>query len=90
VHQQPFVNQPPLNAYPANPGVRNSSTGFLFEEFSGEALQDAIARALRAYSNRSAWTERILRGMARDYSWTASAQEYRELYQAHHTVAEHE
>lgn len=27
--QQPFNTQAPLNAYPANPGVRNSSTGFL-------------------------------------------------------------
>jgi starch synthase len=68
----------------------DTSTGFLFEEYTGEALQEAITRALAAYSNRPAWTERILRGMSKDYSWTASAQEYRELYQAHHTVAEHE
>jgi alkaline phosphatase len=27
--QQPFVGQAPLNTYPANPSVRNSSTGFL-------------------------------------------------------------
>jgi starch synthase len=68
----------------------DSGTGFLFEEFAGYALQGAVTRALQAYSNRTAWTERILRGMAKDYSWNASAQAYRELYQAHHTVAEHE
>ncbi len=67
----------------------DSSTGFVFEEFTGEALRGAITRALAAFSNRPAWTERILRGMAKDYSWNASAQAYRELYQAHHTVAEH-
>ncbi|MEO5924853.1 MAG: glycogen synthase GlgA [Bryobacteraceae bacterium] len=67
----------------------DSSTGFVFEEFTGEALQGAVTRALQAFANRSAWTERILRGMAKDYSWNASAQAYRELYQAHHTVAEH-
>jgi alkaline phosphatase len=27
--QQPFIGQSPLNAYPANPNVRNASTGFL-------------------------------------------------------------
>ncbi len=27
--QQPFVSQAPLNSYPANPNVRNASTGFL-------------------------------------------------------------
>jgi len=27
--QQPFVGQAPLNTYPANPSVRNASTGFL-------------------------------------------------------------
>ncbi len=68
----------------------DSGTGFLFEEFAGHALQGAITRALQAYANRSVWTERMLRGMAKDYSWNTSAQAYRELYQAHHTVAEHE
>jgi len=67
----------------------DSSTGFLFAEFTAEALQGAIAQAMRAFANRTAWTDRIHRGMARDYSWDVSALAYRELYQAHHTVTEH-
>lgn len=66
----------------------DSGTGFLFEEFTPEALQAAITRALRAFSNRAAWTGRIHRGMAKDFSWDASAQAYRDLYQSHRTVTE--
>jgi starch synthase len=64
------------------------STGFLFEEFTAEGLQGAIARALNAFTNRPAWTARVLRGMAKDFSWNASAQAYRDLYQSHRTVTE--
>jgi starch synthase len=66
----------------------DSSTGFLFEEFSAAALEGAITRALAAYAHREAWTARMLRGMGKDYSWAASARLYRELYQAHHTVTD--
>lgn len=66
----------------------DSGTGFLFEEFTPAALQAAITRALHAFSNRTAWIDRIHRGMAKDFSWDASAQKYRDLYQAHATVTE--
>ncbi len=51
----------------------DSGTGFLFEEFAGYALEAPITRALQAYSNRASWTERMQRGMVKDYSWNASA-----------------
>ncbi len=66
----------------------DTSTGFLFEEVSSAALQLALTRALAAFSNRTAWTERILRGMGKDFSWDASAQAYRDLYKSHATVTE--
>lgn len=66
----------------------DSATGFLFDTFSAEALRGAITRALAAYAHREAWTARMLRGMAKDYSWTASARLYRDLYQAHQTVTD--
>jgi starch synthase len=66
----------------------DSSNGFLFQEFSAEALQSAIAEALAAYPHRDAWTRRIAAGMTRDFSWNASAAAYRDLYQAHRTVTD--
>jgi starch synthase len=66
----------------------DTGTGFLFEEFAPEALQAAIVEALGAFSNRTAWRERVQRGMAKDFSWDASAQAYRDLYQSHGTVTE--
>jgi starch synthase len=66
----------------------DSTTGFPFTDFTAAAFQGAIADALAAYSNRTAWTDRMLRGMAKDFSWDASAQDYRDLYMAHSTVTE--
>jgi starch synthase len=67
----------------------DETTGFLFEDFTPVALQGAIADALAAFESRVAWTERMLAGMAKDYSWDASAQAYRDLYRSHRTVTEH-
>ncbi len=66
----------------------DSSTGFLFEEFSAEALQGALADALAAFPNRAAWNDRMVAGMTRDFSWNASALAYRDLYLAHRTVTD--
>ncbi len=66
----------------------DSGTGFLFNEYTPDALQAVIAQALQAYGNRTAWTDRIHRGMAKDFSWDASAQAYRDLYQSHGTITE--
>jgi starch synthase len=66
----------------------DSTTGFLFDALTPEALQAAITDALVAFQNGPAWNQRILRGMAMDYSWDASAQAYRELFQARRTITE--
>jgi len=58
----------------------DSSTGFKFAEYSPEALAGAIGEALQAWRSRDAWTERMRRGMAKDFSWEASAAEYQRLY----------
>jgi len=54
--------------------------GFLFEEFTAEALWDAISRALDAYADRALFKKLMRRGMSCDFSWHASAQKYLELY----------
>ncbi len=58
----------------------DSSTGFKFTEYSPEALAGAIDEALRAWQFRDEWVERMRRGMAKDFSWEASAAEYQTLY----------
>lgn len=58
----------------------DSATGFKFAEFSPRALAGAIGEALHAWQFRDAWTERMRLGMARDFSWDASAAEYQRLY----------
>jgi starch synthase len=56
------------------------ATGFKFLDYNGKALLDAIRQACRGWTDRKAWTAMMLRGMRKDYSWTASAGEYSRLY----------
>ena len=58
----------------------DSTTGFKFGEYSSRALAGAIGEALHAWQFREAWTERMRRGMAKDYSWEASAAAYQRMY----------
>ncbi|GAB4322884.1 MAG: glycogen synthase GlgA [Candidatus Zixiibacteriota bacterium] len=59
----------------------NTGTGFVFEEYSAEAMVNAIARALRAYRNPQRWVAIRARGMASDFSWARSAAQYEDLYE---------
>jgi starch synthase len=58
----------------------DETTGFKFQEYSGAALVEAIQRALEVWQNQTAWRAMMLAGMARDFSWDASAAEYSALY----------
>jgi len=62
---------------------RNPSegTGFAFHEYDAGELKDAISRALAAFAERGRWGAIVRRGMARDFSWEASAREYVVLYE---------
>jgi len=57
-----------------------ASNGFVFEEYTPEALWDAITRALSAYEDRASWKKLMRRGMSCDFSWQVSVQKYLELY----------
>ncbi len=63
--------------YTANP---DEGTGFVFQDKTPEACQEAIGRALDTYYDKAAWRTLQERGMIADFSWTASAQEYVSLY----------
>lgn len=56
------------------------STGFKFRQYSGPALLDALKTALSVYNHPDRWTAMMKAGMAKDFSWTASAAQYRNLY----------
>ena len=56
-------------------------TGFKFEEYTGAALLGAVAQALDEFGRPEQWSARMLRAMAKDFSWTVSALEYSKLYQ---------
>jgi starch synthase len=58
----------------------DDSTGFKFRDYSGDALLEALRQALRAFGNKEQWVRRMRRGMEKDFSWSASAGEYVELY----------
>ena len=53
----------------------------VFKEYDPSELLDCIKRALSIYKDKKAWTKLMKNGMARDFSWEASAKKYVELYQ---------
>lgn len=62
--------------------VHDGITGFSFYEFSAGALWDAIQRATYIYNvDRDSWRDIQLNGMNADFSWSRSAQGYRQLYE---------
>jgi starch synthase len=59
---------------------KGKGTGFLFEEYEGEALLKCIQDALAFYRNKRSWKSLMKRGMKKDFSWKKSAKEYLALY----------
>ena len=55
-------------------------TGFTFAAYTARALVGALDRALAGYVDPDRWQAIQRRGMAADFSWNASAQQYVELY----------
>jgi starch synthase len=55
-------------------------TGFKFSDYNGEALLATIKQALLAYQDPSSWQTLMRNGMARDFSWGASARDYSKVY----------
>lgn len=61
--------------------VTGEGTGFSFHELSGEALLGTLRWALHVFHNDpERWHRLQQSGMARDFSWTASARAYLEAY----------
>jgi starch synthase len=58
----------------------DDSTGFKFRDYSGDALLETVRQALKAYRDLNQWVQRMRLGMEKDFSWSASAGQYVELY----------
>lgn len=60
----------------------DSSTGFKFRPYSGDAMLGALRDALTTYwTEPERWQSMVREGMRRDFSWATSAAHYLDLYQ---------
>ncbi|PWT72402.1 MAG: glycogen synthase GlgA [Proteobacteria bacterium] len=59
-----------------------SATGFVFGPMSQQGFLGAISRAVTAYHDKKVWRQLQKTGMARDFSWDVSAQQYISLYES--------
>jgi starch synthase len=57
------------------------ATGFVFHDYSPEALLEALERALAAFQDRRRWRALQRAGMKEDHSWDRSAREYVRIYE---------
>ncbi|MDO9547612.1 MAG: glycogen synthase [Candidatus Marinimicrobia bacterium] len=57
-----------------------SGNGFVFENYSADDLIKSVRNAVSVYYDKDEWRHIMLNGMAADFSWQQSAQQYVELY----------
>ena len=60
----------------------SSGTGFKFKEYAGADLLKTVQRALTVFANQSTWKKLMRAGMAKDFSWEASAKKYLQVYRS--------
>ena len=60
----------------------NQGTGFKFVNYDGPSLLQAVREALRVFREPKVWQQLQKNGMAKDFSWKASAAAYVTLYEA--------
>jgi starch synthase len=60
--------------------VIDGDTGFLFDDFTAEAFDGAMDRAISLFADPAALRRRIVRAMRSDFSWSTPLAEYDEVY----------
>jgi glycogen synthase len=60
--------------------ISDGITGFLFDEYSAEALEQALRRTLARYAVASAWEAHVRAAMSAAFGWERSVARYREAY----------
>ncbi len=63
-----------------DPGT-GTGTGFVFDDYSPQALLGTLRWALGVFQDREAWARIQAAGMAEDNSWDASARRYVDVYE---------
>ena len=58
----------------------SKGNGFIFRDYSPEALVSAIKEAVNAYNNKKTWKQVMQRIMNLDFSWQVSALKYDAAY----------
>jgi starch synthase len=60
----------------------DATTGFKFRDYSPVELLGCVRQAIAAWKDPKGWQARVVRSMAKDFSWDASAREYQKLYRS--------
>jgi starch synthase len=60
--------------------VEDGITGFAFDAYTPEALQETTFRALDVFRHPTKWQAIMRQGMARDFSWERSVSSYLDVY----------
>jgi len=58
----------------------NAQNGFIFDEYSKEALVKTIKKSIASFKEKAKWGELVKKAMQYNFSWEASAKKYLELY----------
>lgn len=68
--------------------VTEGKTGFLFDDYSSQALIEAVNKALITYSGHgeTSFDSMVVAAMQADFSWDSSAREYKKLYEKVHAL----
>ncbi len=61
-------------------GTNEEGSGFVFHEYTVEALIETIQRASLMYRNYRRWRPLMVRAMLKNFSWAESAVKYEEVY----------
>lgn len=59
----------------------NAKNGYIFDVYSKAELLKTIKRAVKDFKLKKKWQDLALRGMKQNFSWSASAKQYIELYE---------
>jgi starch synthase len=60
--------------------IEDGATGFLFNDYSCEALVATLHQATEGFADAGGWREMMRRAMSRDFGWPRVADEYISLY----------
>ena len=61
--------------------VADGDTGFLFDDYTPAALDDAVLRVLAAYTDRRRWRSLMHRAMTQRFGWDEPTARYAAVYQ---------